>query len=80
MAELTFAVLAFNGLAIRNFSAFPGDVWGRSAKWFDAETRQSVALKVARDQFRNGRKVLYASKGYQAYVIFDSEGRKPNKV
>ena len=28
----------------------------------------------------NFRKVLYTSKGYMAYVIFDVNGRTPNKA
>ena len=78
--ELTNAVLAFNGIATRNFNTFPGEAWGRSVKWLDAETRQPIALKVAREQFSAGRKVLYTSKGYTAYVIFDVNGRTPNKA
>lgn len=79
MGELTHAVVAFNGIATRNFRSFPGDVWGRAAKWLDASTYQPISMKLTRKQFEEGNKVLYTSKGYTAFVIFDANGRIPNK-
>lgn len=77
--EVTYAIFAFNGIAVRNFKSFPGDAWGRTARWLDNETQQPISSKEARRRFEAGEKVLYTSKGYAAYVTFDANGRTPTR-
>lgn len=77
--EITHAIFAFNGIAVRNFKTFPGDVWGRAARWLDNETQQPISSKEARRRFEAGQQVLYTSKGYAAFVILDPNGRTPTK-
>ena len=77
--ELTNAIFAFNGIATRKFSAFPGDVWGRTVRWLDSTTQQPITAKVARQRFERGEHVLYTSKGYTAFVAYDLAGRTPTR-
>ena len=78
--EITYAVIAFNGIATREFNTFPGDIWTRSTKWVNRETKEYMTKKEAKRQFEAGEKVLYHTKdGYTAYVVYSPTGRTPTR-
>lgn len=77
---ITYAVLAFNGIATREFNTFPGGIWTRSTKWVNHETKEYMPTKEAKRRFEAGEKVLYHTKdGYAAYVVYSETGRTPTR-